>query len=192
MDGKDPFYYHLLNTELCEVFYSSLSYLEIILRNKIDNVFSNYFGPDWIYQYEKEFENNIKISKRYIQDKDKNKLISELNFAFWTGLFSKKYRHIWTDTLLQNIFENKKGKINLAKIAYELNLIRNYRNKIFHYGCILFVNKDFLNPNKMHALIHTYIRYMAGQNILKHLNKIDKFYAKACELKNKKILGLQL
>ena len=35
---------HLYNCELAEAFYSSLYYFEIILRNKIDLVFSKYLG----------------------------------------------------------------------------------------------------------------------------------------------------
>ena len=43
---------HLFNCELAESFYSSLSYFEIILRNKIDKVFSKYLGEDWIFKDE--------------------------------------------------------------------------------------------------------------------------------------------
>lgn len=43
---------HLFNCELAESFYSSLSYFEIILRNKIDKAFSKYLGDDWIFKDE--------------------------------------------------------------------------------------------------------------------------------------------
>ena len=49
LSTEDAFKHHLFNSELAESFYQSLSYFEIILRNKIDLVFSKYLGSDWIF-----------------------------------------------------------------------------------------------------------------------------------------------
>ncbi len=46
---EDAFKCHLYNSELAESFYQSLCYFEIILRNKIDFVFSKHLGKDWIF-----------------------------------------------------------------------------------------------------------------------------------------------
>lgn len=46
---KEVFAAHLYNSELAESFYQSLSYFEIILRNKIDAVFSKHLGENWIF-----------------------------------------------------------------------------------------------------------------------------------------------
>lgn len=82
---EDAFKCHLFNSELAESFYSSLSYFEIILRNKIDIVFSKYLGEDWIFQpqyhlgvIEKTWYRHYLISK--IQRKVRQiKIISFLN-----------------------------------------------------------------------------------------------------------------
>lgn len=47
--AKEAFAAHLYNSELAESFYQSLSYFEIILRNKIDAVFSKHLGENWIF-----------------------------------------------------------------------------------------------------------------------------------------------
>ena len=164
---EESFNLHLLNTELCESFYSSLSYLEIILRNQIDLVLSNTEeGENWIYNY---------IDNNDLKDKDKNKLISELNFGFWTAFFMKKNRDIVHDDLLKKIFPFCHHNMNINVIAHDLNAIRNYRNKIFHYGNILIKRLHILTPEKMHNKIYKYIRYISGNEIITHLNKIDRF-----------------
>lgn len=81
---------HLFNCELAESFYSSLSYFEIILRNKIDKVFSKYLGDDWIFKDEYIIgrnQDNMKNALAHIKDTkknptDKNHIISELNLGF--------------------------------------------------------------------------------------------------------------
>lgn len=78
---------HLFNCELAESFYSSLSYFEIILRNKIDKVFSKYLGDDWIFKDEYIIgrnRDNMKSALTHIKDtkkssKDKNHIISYPN-----------------------------------------------------------------------------------------------------------------
>ena len=65
--AKEAFTAHLYNSELAESFYQSLSYFEIILRNKIDAVFSKHLGEDWIfnpdYQIGKNADTFQKIQK---------------------------------------------------------------------------------------------------------------------------------
>ena len=58
---------HLYNCELAEAFYSSLYYFEIILRNKIDLVFSKYLGEDWI------------MNPKYIVDRNRDNMNSAIS-----------------------------------------------------------------------------------------------------------------
>lgn len=170
---KDSLNLYLLNTELCEAFYCSMSYLEIILRNKIDNVFSKIKGNNWLDCYKTEINKNLK--DKYINPNDKNKLISELNFGFWTSFFTKKHRDIWYIVKLQNLFEFYKGRLNISRISYELNLIRNWRNKIFHYGNILIVKDGMPGPEVMHNMIYKYIKMLSGKVVIRHIKNIDYF-----------------
>ena len=72
---------HLYNCELAESFYSSLSYFEIILRNKIDFVFSKYLGEKWIF--DKQYiigrnEDNMASAIGHIKDTKKNPIITQM------------------------------------------------------------------------------------------------------------------
>jgi hypothetical protein len=80
--------------------YIPLSILEVSLRNSINNIFEKLYGAGWLineasFLKHKELEkiynakNKLKENKKQIT---KDKLVSELNFGFWTGLFQSAYK----------------------------------------------------------------------------------------------------
>ena len=189
---------HLFNCELAESFYSSLSYFEIILRNKIDKVFSKYLGNDWIFKDEYIIgrnQDNMKSALIHIKDTkkssaDKNHIISELNLGFWVYLFLPAYNDvIWKKypQILQEIFDGCKDISVLSRVFNKLNQIRMYRNKIFHYGSLLVV-ADENRPEKVHNLIYRMIGDLNAPKLLKELRKIDTFNEKYLKGKNLGIL----
>mgnify|MGYP002568916395 CR=1 FL=1 len=178
---------HLFNCELAESFYSSLSYFEIILRNKIDKIFSKHLGDDWIFKDEYIIgrnRDNMKSALTHIKDtkkssKDKNHIISELSLGFWVYLFLPAYNDvIWKKhpQILQEIFDGNKNKLVLEVIFSKLNIIRMYRNKIFHYGSLLTDDKN--PPARMHNLIYNTIKELNAQKLLKQLKAVDTFNEK--------------
>lgn len=178
---------HLFNCELAESFYSSLSYFEIILRNKIDKIFSKHLGDDWIFKDEYIIgrnRDNMKSALIHIKDtkkssKDKNHIISELSLGFWVYLFLPAYNDvIWKKhpQILQEIFDGNKNKLVLEVIFSKLNIIRMYRNKIFHYGSLLTDDKN--PPARMHNLIYNTIKELNAQKLLKQLKAVDTFNEK--------------
>lgn len=189
---------HLYNCELAESFYSSLSYFEIILRNKIDRVFSKYLGDDWIFKEEYIIgrnQDNMKSALAHMKDtkkssKDKNHIISELNLGFWVYLFLPAYNEtIWKKhpQMLQEIFDGCKDISVLSRIFNKLNRIRMYRNKIFHYGSLLVVAEEN-RPEKVHNLIYRMVGDLNASKLLKELRKIDSFNEKYLKGKNLGIL----
>lgn len=178
---------HLYNCELAESFYSSLSYFEIILRNKIDRIFSKYLGENWIFQ-EKYIigrnKDNMRSALAHMKDTkknptNKNHIISELNLGFWVYLFLPIYNEtIWNKhpQILQEIFDNSKNKIVQQVIFSKLNIIRMYRNKIFHYGSLVMDTNN--KPAKMHNLIYNTIKEINATRLLKQLKQIDNFNEK--------------
>jgi hypothetical protein len=177
---------HLYNTQLCESFYSSLSYLEILLRNKIDLVFSEHFGANWIFDEKFHRGRNQKTHfdsalRTLTNDKkdmtNKNNLIAELPFGFWTAYFDLYDYKIWSDGLLFEVFDSYPGKkvLNLNFIRRNLNDIRRYRNKVFHYGSIVICSESQKNCRLMHRIIFDYITAVAGNSILERISKIDTF-----------------
>ena len=195
---KDAFKCHLYNSELAESFYQSLSYFEIILRNKIDLVFSKYLGKEWIFNQlyhigknKNHFEDAIKRIERekgaeYLKNRDC--LISELTFGYWSFLFSSVYKDVlWNKypQMFSEIFDNSKYTLNLSKAYFQINRIRLYRNKVFHYGSLLVLSEDVSRPEQMHNMIYSMCRSMNANKLLKHIKQIDTFdekYKKGKEL----------
>jgi hypothetical protein len=121
-----------------------LAILEVGLRNSIDYQFANRFGDlNW-------YENNdfIKIASRFqidrISDARSNiqsakkeittgRVIAELTFGFWTSLFDTKFEMtLWKN--LRLAFPNcPKQQRQRKTISSKLNLIRKFRNRIFHH-----------------------------------------------------------
>lgn len=134
--------------------YIPLSVLEIALRNAINNFFSVEVGIDW---YEDttfltkdsirkvEEAKNILLCRR--EHISKNKIIAELSFGFWVNLFKKPYDKKLRIKGLKKIFFNLPKSeyklINREIIYRELNHIRNFRNRVFHYEKV--INKDNYN-----------------------------------------------
>lgn len=70
-----------------------------------------------------------------------DKIIAELPLGFWTSLFRKSYTNLIRIKDIKHIFPNipsKKQKlINRNILDKKLNLIRKFRNRIFHYERII-------------------------------------------------------
>lgn len=127
--------------------------MEVSLRNVIDFYFTERYGESWtdlldIFKYKEiskieEAKNFLKLKQ---EECTKDKIVAELNFGFWTSLFSKTYEEQMRKNNLIKIFNNlqKNKQINRAYLSRKLNNIRNFRNRIFHYEKI--INKpEYLN-----------------------------------------------
>lgn len=201
LSKEDAFKCHLFNSELAESFYKSLSYFEIILRNKIDKVFSKYLGQDWIFdkQYhigknENHFNDALQRIERekgtsYLHNRDC--VISELVFGYWSFLFSSAYKEVlWNKypKMLEEIFENSKDAVKLSKISYDINKIRLYRNKVFHYGSLLVYMDNYDKPQHIHNVVYNLLKIMGAVKLSKIIRGIDSFDAVYMKGKSLKIL----
>lgn len=138
------------NIKDSEEYYILLSIFEISLRNSIDNYFRKKISSDWLNSQilhpdtkQRIIESRNKISQR----KEKishDKIIAELPFGFWTSLFRKSYSNLFRIKDIKNIFPNIPKKSEKLITRYildkELNKIRKFRNRVFHYEKI--INKD--------------------------------------------------
>mgnify|MGYP000274165256 CR=1 FL=1 len=97
---ENPIALYKWNTALSESFYPLLLTLEVGFRNSIHNAISHSLGTENWFQLE-EFlfnkeSNTIKkvINEIFIKQKKEynvGKLISELNFGFWTAILDTRY-----------------------------------------------------------------------------------------------------
>ncbi len=94
------------NITISQALYPELSTLEITLRNSINFMLKNLLGENWLeeevkynkfltsYDYDtlKKAYNDTK--EKYLDKYSISKVISNINFSFWTNLCSKKYNSI--------------------------------------------------------------------------------------------------
>lgn len=183
--------YYIANTILPQAFYPILSTIEITLRNAIDVTFKKLLDNNWLEQeyknnkilYQKDYE-KFKTAYDKIKDKYKDKftsgkVIAELHFGFWTALCSKRYNDkIWTKKgFFSGVFENypKTEQQQIHSIAYKLNKIRNFRNRVFHYEPII---RDDYDIKCMYILIKETLGLLPVDklNIIKHCCEFEKIY----------------
>jgi len=199
---KTIFTYYILNSEISKSLYIPLQNLEVALRNNIHKALAKYHDTDKWYEVEnflsfneikKINEAKHKLSKSR-QEITASKVISELSFGFWTSLFNKNYdQKIWNKHIKQ-IFPNMpKYKRNRIIVSEQINAIRYYRNRIFHFDHI-FSKKDL---PQIHINILNMIKWLnlalydvtiefdefndicknETKNTIKKLNKINKNYS---------------
>lgn len=145
---------YLENLVFSKKAYIPLSILEISLKNSINELLTEKLGENWLEN--KDFLTNdslrkIEEAKKILYKRaeliSKSKIIAELSFGFWVNLFKKPYEKKLRTKDIQKIFTNlppkKEKMINREVIYKELNHIRNFRNRVFHYEKV--INKDNYN-----------------------------------------------
>lgn len=134
--------------------YIPLSILEVALRNSIDRLLSEKIREDWhedVNFLTVDSRQKIEQAKELLTKRGENtikqKVIAELSLGFWVNLFKKPYDKKLRINDLKRVFPNlppRDKKFIKREIIYkELNHIRNFRNKVFHYEKV--INRDDYN-----------------------------------------------
>jgi hypothetical protein len=145
--------YHA-NIKLTQAFLPMLNYLEVVLRNKIDQHYRLLFlqrtgNRDWLLaaalpggfftrsgclsSSEKILQAHAKLGARYTHDR----LLTELSFGFWKFMFAGKQYRAGGNTLL-GIFSHLPPRVNQSFIYQKLDRINSIRNRIAHHEPICF------------------------------------------------------
>ena len=183
--------YYRLNTKISESFYPLLSNLEVALRNSIHKSFSVRFGSDsWFDNIIfKELAEQVNIAKsKIIKNKQlvtNDKIVAELTFGFWTSLFNKQYAMLFWKPLTYVFKELKIELKHRDKIAFKLNHIRKFRNRIFHYEPIC---NDLVALKINHTNIIDILNWLDKDLVVWSLGdeKFGILYESAIELKRLK------
>lgn len=134
------------------------------------------FG-EWLFRGNKKFKFNEKEQEKIDQilmafDKagkvvSADNIISNLSLGFWTNLFHRPYSKAWQQNkMIERVFPFLKSHHrNLKQIQKELETIRKFRNRIFHFESLQ--NCDL---QKMERLIFKFIYGISGVKILEILN----------------------
>jgi len=187
-DKQKAIEYYQLNTQIAESLYPLLSNLEIVLRNAIHNSFSIHFkNTNWYAHVTyPELQDQINIAKSKISASKNqitiDKLVSELTLGFWTSLFNKNYAKDYWKPLMYAFPLLSKQQKHRNVIAFKLNNIRKFRNRIFHYEPIC-NDLNILSTN--HTNILEVLQWINTDivNWTKQIDRFDNLYQQATKMK---------
>jgi hypothetical protein len=167
--------YHA-NIVLSEAMIPTLHYLEICLRNRIDQVISGYYTPNWLltvpYQLMITDQDIIKINKIALKVRRENKreathsdIVSQMTFGFWCSFFHRKYDPaLWhRKNALKIIFPNL-PRANRKRMYVETRMlaIKEVRNRIAHHEPIWNSKYSVITA---HTMCHELIQAMSKDAI---------------------------
>lgn len=132
--------HYVWNAALASSMHGPLHVLEITLRNAVHDRMKRHHGASWF-----DLPNMLKSSEKHMVDEVRldlikrngvstpDKIIAELSFRFWVGIFARKYDRLWWSTL-HTIFS---PQIQRNDLHEQLDRLRTLRNRIAHHEPIL-------------------------------------------------------
>jgi len=137
---------YLWNAALCESLYTPLQMCEVALRNSIHNTMRSLYNDTWYDQvtlknlgHTKIIEAKMKIT-RTGKPVIPSRIIAELQFGFWTGMFEGPFEQNTPSLLkgIRDIFPQLSNRLRNPKfIKSRLDTIRHLRNRVFHHERIV-------------------------------------------------------
>ncbi|MBP9742450.1 MAG: hypothetical protein KBD37_03735 [Burkholderiales bacterium] len=176
---------YVKNVKFSQFHYPLLHYFEITFRNKINGFYANNFGDNWLIElpsilnFDKSIIDRVNDSKFKIKNNiiTNNDIIANLTLGFWVELFNPRYllRTKLYKEQVYSIFAISKKNIHkkyLIKLHNELNTIRSFRNRIFHYEKVLDNPKYSHAPKILEYLLYRMDDKYYIQKMLKHFDII--------------------
>jgi hypothetical protein len=142
------------NVRVSSALYEILSYVEIGLRNRMDDVLREAFpaDKDWILCHDElgfhlgevarsQLERALAGHKYGPQIPNREAILKELSFGFWANLLSQRFEHtLWTPALRHAFPHLRPASRRIALNAVQD--LRNLRNHIAHHESLLHRDKD--------------------------------------------------
>lgn len=123
------------NILVSQRFYCILHVLEVCLRNKIDCLFQQRFGQNWLRNTDVLLTPTQKIVLAdALRSCQEEALIPQLQFGFWTSFFGRSFEEIGRHHL-RSLFNA--DKITRSYVALSLKEMRSFRNRIAHHEPII-------------------------------------------------------
>lgn len=188
-DEKRAILHYQCNIQLAEVFYVSLSVLEVTLRNALSRELETMTGrKDW-YVIFPTIPGLISLN-RYITQASKqisgrhesitpSKVIAELTLGFWVSLLNSEYeRLLWKD--LRRAFPYMLKKERQRKnVSAPLNTFRIFRNRVFHNESICW---NLHRVEEIHREMEIVMGWM-NKDVPTWLQSIDRFESVCCQIR---------
>lgn len=147
MDLESAFALYIWNCSLCESFYVSLHFAEIVCRNAINKRLVAKCGDRWFENnkfqnlmnehFRKELKAAIaKEAKQHGSKLTTHHIVSALTFAFWEHTLTKRFdRLLWLEGIHVS-FPNAPSNITREKLHALIETVRRWRNRIAHHQAI--------------------------------------------------------
>ncbi|MFD0805495.1 Abi family protein [Nocardioides caeni] len=124
------------NTKVSSAFFESIHYLEVGLRNAMNQAVSAAFGAAWLSPASPVLTDrsrkavSIALAHAGGAAAPHGKIVAELPFGFWWSLLADEYnRQLWQPAL-RHAFE---APVRRRKLHTELDDLRRLRNRIAHH-----------------------------------------------------------
>jgi hypothetical protein len=189
------------NLKISQAFHPLLGILEVVLRNRLNDVLALYFtDPDWIINQKSGFMSDSSLRytykrtgvvktndflKREILKAEKRlnktqtpitsgKIIAEQTLGFWTDLFEVHNYRLLKGKPIQ-IFQTLPSGFGRKEVNDQLDKVRRFRNRINHNEPICF-NGDLIDFNETVEVHHSIINLLTwiDPEIIKLLSDLDK------------------
>ena len=130
----------------CLRFMLVMHFLEVALRNEMDNALCELHGRHWFERPDALLEKQTKQLAQARQqlrnqrkDPTHDNFIAELPLGFWVGLLTKKYegRQQYWRRALHKCFPLRPKDIERRELHTILDRLRRFRNKVAHHERIL-------------------------------------------------------
>jgi hypothetical protein len=147
MDSAAAFRLYLWNCALCEAFFVSLHFAEIVCRNAIHRRLIERCGDSWFEnstlltildeRFKYELMDATDDEKKQHGDKlTPHHIVSALNFSFWEHLMTKRFeRFLWSNGINCS-FPNAPNRIGREEMRELIESVRRWRNRIAHHRAI--------------------------------------------------------
>ncbi|SFT72089.1 hypothetical protein SAMN04487904_106213 [Actinopolyspora lacussalsi subsp. righensis] len=172
-DTHHAFELYQWNLRVSAAFYTPLHWLEVGLRNTLNEAFRNYYGlEDWwsvAPLADKELA-TIRQARARLREQAHRRgdtpqtcaddIVAELNFGFWVALLSKgkNYDRGFWHPFLHAAFANHRGL--RRELHDELDPMRVFRNRVMHYEPI--TNQNLWRKREdLHRLVGYFSRETA-------------------------------
>ena len=176
------------NLQLAEAMLPSLNYLEVGLRNALNEVLVGLYGADWFLAIPPKLglsaadirnvdnlKEDIQATKGYLAQHDD--VLARLGFGFWVAFFHKRYiAGLWSrgKNPLVSVFPHMNPSLRTRELIFaRLRTIKALRNRIAHHEPIW---KMTPTVDEVHR---TCVEIVGGLSVVAvdELKKIDRFSA---------------
>jgi hypothetical protein len=177
---------YMWNIALSEAFYPSLQNLEVGLRNRINTAITVSYGGNayWFDDpsivIEETAKDDVENAKDKIEDRQETitpfRVVSELNFGFWTRLLGSKYDvAIWRrPNVMQSAFPYMPTAIlNRERVRQQFSPIKQFRNRVFHHETIWNLDLETQHKDIYTALGWLDPRLVTATKILDRFHEVD-------------------